>query len=313
MTRRSPTPAGTAPSTRCARPAVTSSRRSAARPANRDRQACTSVSAVQAQYKRVIDQLNLTRIDLDIEGAPLDDTAANDRRNQALANLQAQYAAAGKTLSRRLHPAGRPDAACSVRLAQPAEQREEPQPERQSGQHHDHGLRHPPWTWARPLSKPRTALHTQLGVDLDHEDVRPAVGDGGQHADDRRERLHQRGLHAPATRPRWKASRPATASRNWRSGRSAGTTRVLQRHVAEHYQFTNIFKAITGGGTTGGGRRGGGGTTADHRVRRQVRRRTPPRAPRTAPRSSSTPATAPTPRSGRTAATRCRRSASAWT
>ncbi|MEY9964375.1 chitinase [Streptacidiphilus sp. MAP12-16] len=62
-------------------------------------QACTSVSSLQAQYQRVIDTLNLTRIDLDIEGAPLNDTAANDRRNQALANLQQQYAASGKTLA----------------------------------------------------------------------------------------------------------------------------------------------------------------------------------------------------------------------
>jgi chitinase len=61
--------------------------------------ACTSVASLQAQYKAVIDQLNLTRVDFDIEGAPLDNTAANDRRNQALANLQSQYAAAGKTLS----------------------------------------------------------------------------------------------------------------------------------------------------------------------------------------------------------------------
>jgi chitinase len=61
-------------------------------------QACTSVSTLQTQYKRVIDTLNLTRVDLDIEGAPLDDTAANDRRNQALANLQQQYAAAGRRL-----------------------------------------------------------------------------------------------------------------------------------------------------------------------------------------------------------------------
>jgi chitinase len=62
-------------------------------------QACTSVSTLQAQYKRTIDQLNLTRVDFDIEGSALNDTAANDRRNQALANLQTQYAAAGKTLS----------------------------------------------------------------------------------------------------------------------------------------------------------------------------------------------------------------------
>jgi len=60
---------------------------------------CSSVSSMQAQYQKVIDQFNLTRIDLDIEGSVLDNTAANDRRNQALANLQAQYAAAGKTLS----------------------------------------------------------------------------------------------------------------------------------------------------------------------------------------------------------------------
>jgi chitinase len=60
---------------------------------------CTSVSSLQTQYQRVIDQFNLTRVDLDIEGAALDDTAAVDRRNQALANLQVQYAAAGKTLA----------------------------------------------------------------------------------------------------------------------------------------------------------------------------------------------------------------------
>ncbi len=60
---------------------------------------CGSVSAMQTQYQRVIDQFNLTRIDLDIEGSTLDNTAANDRRNQALANLQQQYAAAGRTLS----------------------------------------------------------------------------------------------------------------------------------------------------------------------------------------------------------------------
>jgi chitinase len=62
-------------------------------------QACTTVASLQAAYKAVIDQLNLTRIDLDIEGAPLADTAANDRRNTALANLQVQYAAAGRTLA----------------------------------------------------------------------------------------------------------------------------------------------------------------------------------------------------------------------
>jgi chitinase len=61
--------------------------------------ACTSVASLQAQYQRVIDQLNLTRVDFDIEGAPLDNTAANDRRNQALANLVSYYAGIGKTLT----------------------------------------------------------------------------------------------------------------------------------------------------------------------------------------------------------------------
>ncbi|MFF5226081.1 RICIN domain-containing protein [Dactylosporangium sp. NPDC000521] len=60
---------------------------------------CGTVAAMQAQYKKVIDQFNLTRIDLDIEGATLNNTAANDRRNTALANLQAQYAAQGRTLA----------------------------------------------------------------------------------------------------------------------------------------------------------------------------------------------------------------------
>jgi len=60
--------------------------------------ACTSVSTLETQYKRVIDGLNLTRLDFDIEGSALNNTTANDRRNQALADLQSQYAAAGKRL-----------------------------------------------------------------------------------------------------------------------------------------------------------------------------------------------------------------------
>lgn len=62
-------------------------------------QACTTVSSLKAQYKRVVDTLNLTKIDLDIEGGALGDTTANDRRNQALAQLQQEYAAAGRNLA----------------------------------------------------------------------------------------------------------------------------------------------------------------------------------------------------------------------
>jgi chitinase len=62
-------------------------------------QACDSVSSLKAQYKKVVDTLDLTRIDLDIEGSALNDTAANDRRNQALAELQQDYASSGKDLA----------------------------------------------------------------------------------------------------------------------------------------------------------------------------------------------------------------------
>nr|QIY67907.1 hypothetical protein HEP85_43405 [Streptomyces sp. RPA4-2] len=61
-------------------------------------QACTTVTSLKAQYKKVIDTLNLTRVDFDIEGGAIADTAANDRRNKALAQLQQEYAAAGRKL-----------------------------------------------------------------------------------------------------------------------------------------------------------------------------------------------------------------------
>ncbi|QFZ78519.1 hypothetical protein GFH48_03090 [Streptomyces fagopyri] len=60
--------------------------------------ACTNVTSLKAQYKKVIDTLNLTRVDFDIEGSAIADTAANDRRNKALAQLQQEYAAAGRKL-----------------------------------------------------------------------------------------------------------------------------------------------------------------------------------------------------------------------
>ncbi|MFF5860050.1 cysteine/serine endopeptidase inhibitor, partial [Streptomyces sp. NPDC012751] len=51
-------------------------------------QACDSATALQEQYGAAVDALDLTRLDFDIEGAALADTAANHRRNQALAALQ---------------------------------------------------------------------------------------------------------------------------------------------------------------------------------------------------------------------------------
>jgi len=58
----------------------------------------TSVPALTAAYESVINTYGLTHIDFDIEGAALADTAAIDRRSQAIAALQQQAAAAGKTL-----------------------------------------------------------------------------------------------------------------------------------------------------------------------------------------------------------------------
>ncbi|MFJ8141390.1 CBM35 domain-containing protein [Streptomyces sp. NPDC096013] len=53
-------------------------------------QTCTSVSALTAAYASVVNTYGITRLDFDIEGGTLGNTAANTRRNQALAALQAQ-------------------------------------------------------------------------------------------------------------------------------------------------------------------------------------------------------------------------------
>ncbi|HEV2962350.1 MAG TPA: carbohydrate-binding protein [Candidatus Angelobacter sp.] len=52
-------------------------------------QACSTAAAVQAQYQAVINKYGVKMLDFDIEGAPIADTAAVDRRNAALAALQA--------------------------------------------------------------------------------------------------------------------------------------------------------------------------------------------------------------------------------
>jgi chitinase len=51
-------------------------------------QACTSVSALQAEYQAVVTAYNLKYIDLDIEGAATADPTSVARRSQALAALQ---------------------------------------------------------------------------------------------------------------------------------------------------------------------------------------------------------------------------------
>ncbi len=50
---------------------------------------CTTISSLEAQYQSVITTYNLTHLDFDIEGKTLSDTKGNDRRNKAIAALQA--------------------------------------------------------------------------------------------------------------------------------------------------------------------------------------------------------------------------------
>ncbi|MFF2845601.1 cellulose binding domain-containing protein [Streptomyces sp. NPDC058001] len=50
--------------------------------------ACSDTASLAAAYGKVVDQFELTKVDFDIEGAALPDTAANTRRAQAIAQLQ---------------------------------------------------------------------------------------------------------------------------------------------------------------------------------------------------------------------------------
>lgn len=56
---------------------------------------CTSVDALVAQYKSVIDAYGIRDLDFDIEGAAQNDVASLTRRSQAIAKLQADSRAAG--------------------------------------------------------------------------------------------------------------------------------------------------------------------------------------------------------------------------
>jgi hypothetical protein len=53
-------------------------------------QTCTSLSQLEAAYQDVISGYDVNKIDFDVEGAAVANTAANARRDQALAALQAQ-------------------------------------------------------------------------------------------------------------------------------------------------------------------------------------------------------------------------------
>lgn len=52
---------------------------------------CETADALAKAYGKVIDKYKLTKVDFDIEGAALPDTAANTRRAQAIAQLQKEH------------------------------------------------------------------------------------------------------------------------------------------------------------------------------------------------------------------------------
>ncbi|QHA04889.1 sugar hydrolase [Streptomyces broussonetiae] len=52
---------------------------------------CSSADALAAAYGKVIDAFKLTKVDFDVEGGALPNTAANTLRAQAIAKLQAQH------------------------------------------------------------------------------------------------------------------------------------------------------------------------------------------------------------------------------
>ncbi|MBT2395476.1 cellulose binding domain-containing protein [Streptomyces sp. ISL-100] len=52
---------------------------------------CSSADELAAAYGKVVDAYKLTKVDFDVEGAALPDTAANTRRAQAIAQLQKKH------------------------------------------------------------------------------------------------------------------------------------------------------------------------------------------------------------------------------
>ncbi|MFE0463379.1 cellulose binding domain-containing protein [Kitasatospora sp. NPDC058965] len=60
--------------------------------------ACSSADQLAAAYQQAVDAYGLTRIDFDVEGGALADTAANTRRDQAIAQLQQTAAGKGRSL-----------------------------------------------------------------------------------------------------------------------------------------------------------------------------------------------------------------------
>ncbi len=77
-------------------------------------QTCTSVPSLTAAYANVVNTYGVNRLDFDIEGSTLSDTAANTRRDQALAALQAQDPSVQVDYTLAVAPNGLPSAELGV-------------------------------------------------------------------------------------------------------------------------------------------------------------------------------------------------------
>ncbi|QUQ64690.1 chitinase [Kutzneria sp. CA-103260] len=72
-------------------------------------QTCTSVEDLTAAYANVVKTYGVKRLDFDIEGGVLGDSASNERRNQALAALQQQNPDVQVDYTLAVAPDGLPD------------------------------------------------------------------------------------------------------------------------------------------------------------------------------------------------------------
>jgi chitinase len=71
-------------------------------------QSCTSVSSLTSAYANIVNTTGATRLDFDIEGGTLSDTASTTRRDQALAALQRQNPAVQVDFTLAVAPNGLP-------------------------------------------------------------------------------------------------------------------------------------------------------------------------------------------------------------
>ncbi|MBS2535057.1 ricin-type beta-trefoil lectin domain protein [Catenulispora sp. NF23] len=77
-------------------------------------QSCTDVSSLTAAYKNVVDTYGVTRLDFDIEGDVINDTASTTRRDQALAALQQEEPGVQIDFTLSVDPGGLPPEGLSL-------------------------------------------------------------------------------------------------------------------------------------------------------------------------------------------------------